>query len=441
MQLIEFSVQNFRSIKEKELFSLQAEASKSKSDNVFEASIQKKENNTDSIRLLKTAVIYGANASGKSSFIKAMAALRWMIVHSADLKVGTDIKAYEPFKLDQSTTQQPVTFSIVFMIEAVKYEYTISFTKNVIVEEILDYYPSGKSANLFKRVSDTPKDYTTVEIGPRLKPRSIPKTIFNNQAYLSKFGSDIPHPQLTEVYKYFNNLEVWNALDSFDISKLCKDIAINIADNKNEHLRKRLSQLIKVADTRIEEVKAIQLDETKFQFPDGFPEEIRNSIITQNSLRTVAIHNRYEGEQYKDQIEFDLLEEESQGTKVLFALGGIILEVLDEGGILFFDELDNSLHHKLCKFLIRLFNNPVMNPRGAQLIFATHEVTLLDKTIFRKDQIWFTQKNKFGATILYSAKDIEGVREDTNFEAHYRAGKFRAQPKIKELQFIFADNA
>lgn len=160
-----------------------------------------------------------------------------------------------------------------------------------------------------------------------------------------------------------------------------------------------------------------------------------------NGLRTVAIHNRYEGNQYKEQVEFDLLQEESQGTKVLFALGGIILEVLDEGGTLFFDELDNSLHPNLCKFLIRLFNNPVMNPKGAQLVFATHEVTLLDKTIFRKDQIWFTQKDKFGATILYSTKDLEGVREDTNFETHYRAGKFGGRPKIKELQFIFADNA
>jgi AAA15 family ATPase/GTPase len=441
MQLIEFSVQNFRSIKEKETFSLQAESSKSKADNVFEASIQKKENTTDSIRLLKTAVIYGANASGKSNFIRAMAALRWLVVHSADLKVGAAIQAYEPFKLDVSTVEQPVIFSIVFMIETIKYEYTIGFTKNVIVEETLDFYPSGKGANLFKREPDISKDYTTVKIGKLLKPRDIPKSIFNNQAYLSKFGSDIPHPQLTEVYKYFSNLEIWNALDKFDVSKLCKDIATNIADSKNEHLRKRLSQLIKVADTRIEEVKAIQIDEMQFQFPEGFPKEIRNRIITQNSLRTVAIHNRYDGNQYKDQVEFDLLEEESQGTQVLFALGGIILEVLDEGGILFFDELDNSLHPNLCKFLIRLFNNSVMNPKGAQLVFATHEVTLLDKTIFRKDQIWFTQKNKLGATILYSTKDIEGVREDTNFEAHYRAGKFGGRPKIKELQFIFADNA
>ena len=104
-----------------------------------------------------------------------------------------------------------------------------------------------------------------------------------------------------------------------------------------------------------------------------------------------------------------------------------------------FDELDNSLHPKLCKFLIRLFNNPVSNPHNAQLIFATHEVTLLDKDIFRKDQIWFTEKNKFGQTELFCANEVEGLRDDTNFELWYRTGKFGGTPNIKEVEFIFGN--
>ena len=121
----------------------------------------------------------------------------------------------------------------------------------------------------------------------------------------------------------------------------------------------------------------------------------------------------------------------------IFALGGIVLEALENGGVIIFDELDNSLHPKLCKFLIRLFNNPISNKTNAQLIFATHEVTLLDKDVFRKDQIWFTEKDRYGNTELFSAKDVEGLRDNTNFELWYRTGKFGGNPKIKEVEFIF----
>ncbi len=437
MKLLEFSVQNYRSIKERESLTLMAEASKSKSDNVFEASVRKKET-TDYLRVLKTAVLYGANASGKSNFIKAIAALQWLATRSNSLTVGKSIKVYTPFKLDSQTMEAPIVFSIVFLIEEVKYAYNICFTEKIILEETLDFYPAGKPANLFKRLaSKEVSDFTTVSLGTSLKDKNIPKNIFNNQAYLSKFGADIPHQQLTAVFKYFDGLQIWNALNSFDVVDLCRKISKKIANGNDEPLRQRLSQLIRVADTRIEEVRAVQLQEDNFQFPDSLPTSIREEVVKQNSLRTVAVHQRYEQGTLKDTVEFDLLDEESEGTKVLFALGGIIIEMLEEGGILFFDELDNSLHPDLCKFLIRLFNNPVSNPKGAQLVFATHEITLLDKAIFRKDQLWFTQKDKFGATILYSAKEIDGVREDTNFESRYRAGKFGGRPKLKELQFIY----
>lgn len=110
---------------------------------------------------------------------------------------------------------------------------------------------------------------------------------------------------------------------------------------------------------------------------------------------------------------------------------------LEQGGVLFFDELDNSLHPKLSKFLVRLFNNPVSNTKNAQLVVATHEVTLLDKEVFRKDQIWFCEKDKYGVTEIFSAKDFDGVRDDTPFDKWYMNGKFGGQPKIKELEFIF----
>jgi AAA15 family ATPase/GTPase len=121
---------------------------------------------------------------------------------------------------------------------------------------------------------------------------------------------------------------------------------------------------------------------------------------------------------------------------VLFTLGFSILKVLDEGGIFIFDELDGSLHPQLSSFLVRLFHNPITNSRNAQIIFSTHEVLLLDKNTFRKDQIWFTEKNKTGATEIFSANDFDGVRDDMPFGKWYLAGKFGGTPHISESKFI-----
>jgi AAA15 family ATPase/GTPase len=434
--IIDFSVKNFRSLKEENLFTMRADSSTSKSDNTF--TVKLKDDNE--IKLLKTSVIYGANGSGKSNFIKSLYALRWLITNSMDFKVGKDISCYEPFELDVNTKNDSVSYSITFIIEKIKYDYKIEFKDNYIVSEILDYYPKGTSANLFKRFgrkNENKLDFVEVSFGKNLIDKRISKKVFDNQLYLSKFGSDEPHEQLTEIYKYFQDLEVWNALDSRDVNELSKEISKKIANPSNNKFNSRLSKLIRIADTKIEKLSAKELKKDEFNLPDEIPDEIKNRFFEDNKLRTFAIHKLYDNKKEVGFTEFDLNKKESRGTKVLFALGGIILEALENGGVVVFDELDNSLHPKLCKFLIRLFNNSISNPNNAQLIFATHEVTLLDKDVFRKDQIWFTEKDKYGETELYSARDVEGLRDNTNFELWYRTGKFGGNPKIKEVEFIF----
>jgi AAA15 family ATPase/GTPase len=434
--IIDFSVKNFRSLKEENLFTMRADSSTSKSDNTF--TVKLKDDNE--IKLLKTSVIYGANGSGKSNFIKSLYALRWLITNSMDFKVGKDIGCYEPFELDVNTKNDSVSYSICFILEKIKYDYKIEFKGNYIVSEILDYYPKGTSANLFKRFgreNENKLDFVQVSFGKNLIDKRISKKVFDNQLYLSKFGSDEPHEQLTEIYKYFQDLEVWNALDSRDVNKLSKEISKKIANPSNNKFNSRLSKLIRIADTKIEKLSAKELKKAEFNLPDEIPDEIKDRFFEDNKLRTFAIHKLYDDKKEVGFTEFDLNKKESRGTKVLFALGGIILEALENGGVVVFDELDNSLHPKLCKFLIRLFNNSISNPNNAQLIFATHEVTLLDKDVFRKDQIWFTEKDKYGETELFSAKDVEGLRDNTNFELWYRTGKFGGNPKIKEVEFIF----
>jgi AAA15 family ATPase/GTPase len=442
--IIDFSFSNFRSIKDEQFFSMEAEASKSKLDNTFEITLADKTDLKDasSVKLLKSAVVYGANSSGKSNFIRALYALRFFIVSSDSFKVGKDIICYEPFELEKGYEDKTTKFQISFIAnDSLKYQYEIEFDKKEVYVEKLSFYPKGKTTKLFERISDNSNNAEShrIQFGDQLEEKPRRKTVFKNQLYLSKFGSDEPNEQLTPIYRYFDDLEIWNAIDKTTITRLTKSISEEISKTENIRFANRLSKLIKIADTKIESIFSAENQIEEIKFVGDFSDELKEEIRRQNKFRPFATHIIYENEKEVDTTNFDVIKKESAGTNVLFALGGLILQKLESGGVIIFDELDNSLHPKLCKFLIRLFNNPVSNPNNAQLIFATHEVTLLDKGIFRKDQIWFTEKNKFGQTELFSAQDIEGLRDDTNFEVWYRTGKFGGNPNIKEVEFIFGD--
>ena len=430
--ILTFQITNFRSIKDPFEFTLEAEAGQSKPENLFEIDVA----GGQTLRLLKSAVVYGPNASGKTNFIRALFNFTEFIKRSKDIRAESPIPYYEPFVFDVASEQAPCRFSIDFLMPVegvfVRHKYQIEFNRQEILAEELDYYPKGQSQNLFKRIVDreAPAVLHTGKLGKNLGYKEF--ALFKNQLFLSQFGGDIPHEILTGVYLYFNTIEVWNALDVNKISSLSEEIAGELLAPENHHLLNRINRLLRIADTRI---NSISIEENnKDDRPPGSlrrkPNPPGNKISASHIL-------------YDKGIEVGVrelpLRQESAGTNVLFALGGIILKRLERGGVLFFDELDNSLHPKLSKFLVRLFNNPVSNPRNAQLVVATHEVTLLDKEVFRKDQIWFCEKDKFGSTEIFSAKDFEGVRDDTPFDKWYMNGKFGGQPKIKELEFIFSN--
>ena len=176
--VLDFSFTNFRSFKDKTEFTLKADSLKSKIDNTFEVEF----NSGNSISLLKTAVVYGANASGKSNFIKAFLAFTWLIQNSHKFELDKQqINCFEPFELDVNTQNSPVNFKISFIIKAVKYDYEISFNKQKIVFEKLDFSPKGQTSNLFERVLSNDSDYDTIELGKLLVDKRIPKKIFKNQ--------------------------------------------------------------------------------------------------------------------------------------------------------------------------------------------------------------------------------------------------------------------
>jgi AAA15 family ATPase/GTPase len=410
--LIEFSVSNYRSIKAEQTLSLIAENSKNKEENTFEVTLA----NGSKIRLLHSAIIYGANASGKSNVLKAFDAMRKMVIESRRLDIIEPIKEYDPFKFDTISPQNPTFFSLTFIQDHIKYRYEFSFNRREIISEKLIFYPKGQPATLFERIKSSSNIQDDIIFKTGLKNKPIEKVVIKNQLYLSQFGGK-PHEQITNIFLYFGQTTSSNS--NMGLTRM---IAKKILNAENQGFRLRLSRLIKIADTKIESI---------------FVEENNNYGPT--TLEATSKHIVYD-ELGKAVGEEQLsLQEESVGTNVLFGLGGLILTCLENGGIIFYDELDNSLHPKLTKFLIRLFQNPTTNKSNAQLVFASHEVTLLDKEVFRRDQIWFTEKNKYGVTELYSAKDVEGVREDTAFDKWYLSGKFGGEPRIKEVEFIFGN--
>jgi len=406
--ILEFSIQNYRSFKEEYCFSLVADTSKSKGKNVFEQRL----GNNDTIRILNSAVIYGPNASGKSNLLKAFNTLQDIVISSVSL--GDTIEQYDPFLFNLTTVKAPSIFTLTFIGPSeYKYIYHIEYNSFSILEEYLDYYPKSQKRNLFKRTRNDGKIHE-VKLGQDYNGRTL--KVFNNQSVLTKFGTEEPEELLSHVYLYFKKELVFYKDD--DSNHL--DIKKQIFESRT--LQKRLKHLIKIADTRISDF--------------NFGLLIRSDNDKEHQYLNQGTHTVYDGRKIVGLKDLDF-EQESKGTNVLSLLGAQILIALEKGGILLIDEIDTSLHPKLAKFLVMLFQNTHANPKNAQLIFTTHETTFLDKDIFRKDQIWFVEKNEYGESELFSVQDFDGVREDTPFEKWYLAGKFGSLPNIQEIEFIF----
>jgi AAA15 family ATPase/GTPase len=431
--ILNILLKNFRSFKEEISFSLVAESSKSKEQNVFLQPIAKGE---DEVRLLNSAVIYGANSSGKSNLLRAVFEIVRFICKSKT-NAGEVISAYDPFRFAEETHNAPIDFSIEFVLrDNIKYRYELSYDAHQILSEELTYWPNNKPVNLFTR--DVPASESLIHIGrlgPSLKSREI--EVFQTQALLSKFGHDIPDRIITEAFIYLNRLEVINACNSNKLAELKRNVTTLMSNNPS--LLEKMNELLRFADTGLNGIKISEIDEKEFSFPEDIPLESKQAFINRYRFNIMGQHSFFNKKNLLHQEAGLSFDEESNGVKTLFSVGGRMLDALSKGETIFVDELETSLHPYLSKVLVSLFQNKRINKKNAQLIFTTHDTNLLDKTLFRKDQVWFAQKDEFGETDLYSLQDYSDVREDTPFDKWYLAGKFGGIPNIKSLENLFID--
>lgn len=430
--ILNIVIENYRSFKNKTVFTMIAESSKSKEQNTFIQPIL----NEDPVRLLNTAIIYGPNGSGKTNFLRSVFDIVNFI--STNNKVGEEIKRYSPFILNNSDFKEPLKFKIEFIgKDNVRYSYELAFNNQDILEESLYYFPLGKSRLLFERIpnSNLGPQIHTVKLGSDVKKKDI--DVFNNQTILFKFGTDIPDPIISEAYVYLSKIEVINACNTRKVSSLKNEVAEMIISNSV--LKKKMDELIYHADTGINTISVKETDERKIAFPENTPENIKMMVLNDYKYQVSGQHNVYNVDnQIIDKINLPI-EQESHGTRTLFSLGGKILQSLETGTPIFIDEIDTGLHTYLAKMLMSLYQNKRINSKNAQLVFTTHDTNLLDRTFFRKDQVWFVEKNEYGVSELYSLQDFSDVREDTPFDKWYLSGKLGAIPNLKSLESLFMD--
>ncbi len=414
--LIEFRVKNFRSIRNEQVLSLEASSHKGLTDNTVSTN--------KNGRLLRSAVVYGANAAGKSNVVKALGFMESFVRNSAKNNPEDKIPV-TPFLLDPNSKNQPSEFEITFIHNGVRYRYGFAVTRSDVESEWLYAYPKGSAQTWFERSKEQPRiNFVSREL--RGDKRAIELVTKHNHLYLSK-AKQAEHEQLSEVYEWFSrHLYV---LDN-DVARRFLGRQTASIVYKHAKIRKRLANLIRLADTGIDDYSVEEVEESISDLPEPIRQLILEAGESEGIANTPTIQ-RYETEflhssSTGEPVNFDI-EEESLGTQRLFGIGGFLLSGLDDGDVIVIDEFDDSLHPLLARQLVQIFHDPIVNRNNAQLIFNTHDSTLLDLTLMRRDQIWLVEKDRDGASHLYSILEFS-PRSNEALSKGYLQGRYGAIP-------------
>ena len=429
--LIEFSVGNYLSFKETVTFSMVASQEPENEyldeNNVFQVS--------DELSLLKSAAVYGANASGKSNLAKAINFMKWFVLNSSKETQFAEKIDVEIFRLSTETEGQPSFFEIVFILDNIIYRYGFEVTTDRIISEWLYRTIESEELSLYER------DLDKITFKPLFEEaEGLEKLTRNNSLFLSvvaQFNGEISKQILSW---FINKLTATSGLLTNHIS------AYTVAQLSHKEYGDEIVQFIKKLDLDISDIKSEDIPITSVPLTKELLYSLNQQLIHAPagsrvlSMETImAFHRKYntKGELISlEKFEFDKYE--SEGTKKIFAFAGPLLDTLRNGRIIVIDELDTSLHPLITHEIVSLFNSNETNPKNAQLIFMTHDTNLLSNNIFRKDQIWFTEKNRQQATDLYSLVEYKIDASKTNYETDYIRGRYGGIPFIGGLSRLFS---
>lgn len=440
--LIRFVVENFISFKDEIVFEMLATSDSSHQSHVVTDEAKK-------VSILRTAALYGANASGKSNLVLAMDFARKLIVNGTRSKQSINVR---PFRLDETTRQRPSKFEFTFKHKGVIYNYGFILNRQRILEEWLFATPNKQEVAFFERVTDTQGE-VKVKFSASLagKSKSSRQRLFldfvaqgtrENQLFLTE-AVERNVAKLAPVVEWLRDvLQIIRAESKYT--------AIEIETHKDKRFRDFLGNLLKSVGTGIEcvstEASALDFDKKFPEMPEDIKQKIKDTLnqnqaaiiaTPEEGLLAVALENeqptifklKMHHQTASGETERFDLEDESEGTQRLVHLAPILFNSKLKETVCVIDELDRRLHTHLSKAFIETF---LSGDSKGQLIFTTHDTNLIDEKLFRKDEIWFVQKNERGESDLYSLAEFK-PRKGLNLEKGYLNGRFGAIPFISEI--------
>tara|TARA_R110001592_G_scaffold40582_8_gene133151 strand:+ start:8390 stop:9691 length:1302 start_codon:yes stop_codon:yes gene_type:complete len=427
--ILEFSVENFLSFKDLSTLSMVGVKSFKELEETNTIKLDR------DIKVLKSAVVYGNNASGKSNFLNAIGFMKNVVLNSFRDAISDESSrkiSLNKFLLSTETEQEPSYFEVVFTCNNRKYRYGFEITEDIIESEWL-YYTDSRETPMFTRENQKFEiNKSAFSEGLGLEKRTKENVLF--LSLVAQLNGDVSN----KIIDWFKNLNLISGIHdrsykryTIDRLKSDKDFLKWLSDFIN------FLEITKLS-TAEEEVEDIDLETLKKKEKD---EEILNFFSSLQRLqskqprrdRIITWHRKFDKNNILvDSVPFSFDSDESEGTKKLIYLLGPWYDSLKNGRVLVVDELDSRLHSKLTMKLVEYFHKH--NQNNAQLIFAVHDTSILNRDVFRRDQIWFINKDQFGVSNLYSLADFssEKVRKKTAFDKNYLEGKYGAIPNIKE---------
>lgn len=405
--LLDFRFTNFRSFRDEAAFSMAASA-----DATLERTHTRASGLDKVKRILNSAAIYGANASGKSNVIRALQFMQLMVTTSNQIQPDQE-SALAPFRLRPDHTDHPTRFEATFLIDRTRYQYGFELNRRQILSEWLLVYEKAKPQVWFSRTfSEKKRKYEYTYSDYFVGQKKVWEASTRKEVLFLTTAVQLNNEQLKPLYQRFAE----------DLVILPDGPGIGFGFTagyvQSKINQERVQSVMSAADTGISTISVEKRMGRQFQvsFPGGAPE------INDAEFDVPQFGHMAGGQVYK----FDF-SEESAGTQILFELAGPILDILNLGRILVVDELDRSLHPLLVLKIVQMFNDPELNRKGAQLIFSTHDVSLLDGGKLRRDQVWFTEKDNDQASHLFPLLEFS-PRKGEALEKGYLGGRYGGIP-------------
>ena len=417
--LVGFTFENFASFYNKTEFAMTVSGNDSryKELNTF---------NTPHGELLKSCLMYGPNGSGKTNFIDAISIMKTVVTSELDVQ-SKIISSISGFLFNKTAKEKPITFSISFIIDDVLYDYGFSISNNKIINEYLNKKVQrttnvfSRSGSGFKTIKLNTKDFKNVE--------HVIQNTREDVLFLS-WANFCNNEMAMKIYRWFDDIQIFNADDTSQLLSVTVDYMQN-----NDSAKKEIIDLMHDVGINIEdfelEVKDFEANEFLMAaLKKSYKEKLKD--IMKAKMIDLKVKQKIYDKDWSNYTTADFgFELESAGTKKLFEIAGPIISAINNGSVVLIDEIDARLHPSLVRHLVMKFNSISQNPKNAQLICNTHDVTLLDEDI-RRDQIYFLEKNEFGVSDLYCLCDFKGVRKDSKILKQYLLGAYGALPNIKK---------